>query len=343
VLALLSWMHLVMSTSAFVHADGGVQVELHWEGGTACADDERARRRLARELARIETRADERVVANVTLTAAGDRLEATLQLRTTAGESQRSMHAAHCEEIEGAVALLIATTLDPFVDLRSPSPSMVSLVVPESRPETRLSSRTQPDEQVEATQPSEDELEIVAVDEPMQPRPSISLVASVGAGITGGLLPAAGPHVELLVGGQWDWLRIAALGSHAFSRRSPIADVPEASMVLQAWGVGGIGCGVPATARLEIPLCVGVEGGRMLGAGRGEGLEFTTSASRPWLGVVARAGLHMAVTPRLRLSLDVHGDAIAWRPAFHVEGVGRVHLASRVGGRAVLGIGLRLP
>jgi hypothetical protein len=51
----------------------------------------------------------------------------------------------------------------------------------------------------------------------------------------------------------------------------------------------------------------------------------------------------MSVTDRFWIALGAHGDAIAWRPAFDVAGVGRVHLASPVAGRAIFGIGLRLP
>jgi hypothetical protein len=337
-------MRLVLATLATGHDDGG-RVELHWDGASVCPDDVGVRNRLAHELGRTQARADEHVIARVTVVVAQTHLEARLALQTTAGQSERTMHAATCEEIEAAVALVVATTLDPFLDLRGPVASDIGAAA--ARPELRASPRPAESPAIE-DQPTadvdEEELgEIVAIEEPPEPRPAISFVGSIGSGITGGLLNAPGPHIELLIGASREWLRLALVGHHAFARRRAIETVPDATVTLQAWGVGAIGCGVPGVRRIEVPLCIGVEGGRVRGEGRGDGLAFTSQASRAWLGVLARAGLHMGVTDRFWIAVDAHGDAIAWRPAFDLEGVGRVHLASRVAGRAIFGIGLRLP
>ena len=344
---LLLWTQLVTSMSGFEHGIHTPQVELEWDGGAACPDELHPQERLARELARTEASPDERVLARVTVTDSGDGLQAELHLTTTAGDSRRVMQAGSCAEIEGAVALVVATTLDPLMDLRERSSSRVELSpmprieVPVREP--TVEPESEPDEPEPEPEPA-DLGEIVAVDEPAaDARTPVTVHATVASGVTGGLLPSAGPHLEVGLGvGMRRW-RLTLLGHHAFVRRTSVRDVPDAFVVLQSWGVGAIGCGVPGTGRIEVPLCAGVEGGAIVGRGRGEGLSYAASGARPWMAAVARVGFHFSITSRLWLVVDAHGDAVALRPAFHVEGVGRVHLASRVAGRAVLGFGVRLP
>lgn len=344
-LPVLLWMQMLTETVAPEHMERAPTVELHWEGGTACPDDAHARRRLADEVARAETSRDEHVVARVHVAESEDGIEATLDLATTAGQSQRVLSARRCEEIADAVGLIVATTLDPFLDLRTSRASRGAVRVPLAAgpPSAASVEEVEPLPPDSAPDPVAPSLEVRAKPEPPPVERSTASFGSFGTGVTGGLLPRAGPHLELVLGVKWRWLRGALLGHYAFARRHALPSVEDASIVLHAWSLGLIGCGVMARNRVELPLCTGIEGGRIGGEGRGSGLAFASSAARPWLGVVARTGVHVGITPHVWLALDVHGDGIVWRPAFHVEGAGSAHVVPRVAGRAILGIGARWP
>jgi hypothetical protein len=163
----------------------------------------------------------------------------------------------------------------------------------------------------------------------------------VAALVEAGALPRVGPGLEL-AGGVW--LRRAAIEVHGvalFPRTERAASDPDVGARLWSWGVGARGCASPATRRVSFPICLGAEGGAMVG--RGIGLERPAAASRPW--VAALLGPRLVWRPIRRLGVWVGADLVVAlvRPGFGIDFVGPVHRAGVVSGRGGAGLEVRFP
>lgn len=331
-------------------------VDLRWEGPAACPDAALAEARLRESLARSEGEAPGPVTAHVVVREVEGELEATLELGTAWGESRRTLRAARCEDIADAVALVVATTIDPLLGIREPHDAGAVVEPARARPEPEPEPELPPLPPVEAAPPStelspraspatdgEPATEPATADREPRRAPVIVLGA-VGAGVGAGLRLRAGAVLDADLGVGWRWLRVLAIGSYTFADSRPVAGTASGTITMRAWSAGALGCGVPAFGRFELPVCAGIEGGTMLGTGRG--LPDGASASRPWVGVALRAGLHLRLTPRVALALDVHGIGVVLRPTFHVattDGLEPVYTAAPVAGRAILGVQVRWP
>jgi hypothetical protein len=329
-------------------------VDLQWEGTAACPDASLAQARLAGYLAQSGGTSADTVRAHVVVTEVDSGLEATLQLATAWGESRRTLRAERCEDIADAVALVVATTIDPLLGIRDPHDAGPAL-----EPPARAELEPEPEPLPEPLPEPEPLPPLVAAPDPRptpapvrdpQPRPkpeptrTIAALGSFGAGIGAGLRLRAGPVLDGSIGFDWRWLRVLAIGSYTFADERPLAGTEDGSIVMRAWSAGALACGVPRFSRFEAPACAGIEGGTMLG--RSDGVNVPGSDSRPWLGVALRVGLHLRVTPRVALALDLHGIGVAWRPTFHIENVDTVdtvYTAPPVAGRALLGVQVRWP
>ena len=96
-----------LALRAPAHAD-----EVRWEAGESCpaADDFRAR--LVANLGR-EVREGE-VDAQLVVAKHGARWKVVMTVKTAAGDGERSLEAASCEELAEAAALILALTIDPM-------------------------------------------------------------------------------------------------------------------------------------------------------------------------------------------------------------------------------------
>lgn len=344
---------MVLVTSVAAAPAGDLErVALGWESSGPCPGPELVRERLHGYLAgSAGTTSGDHVTANVVVASTESGLKATLELTTAWGASHRDLEASRCEDIADAVALVIATTLDPLLDLRAahrPHDLTTTPAEPTAADDDGSDPGTAAQPRVPASAPA---LPASSISPPAPastrasrrrpPKRTVAMIGGFAAGVGGGLRPRAGAIVEVTLGMKWRWLRVLAIGSHGFARERTLSQVPEGAITLRMWSAGAMGCGVPAFSRLEIPACVGVEGGAIIG--EGVGLATTDEASRPWIGVAARTGLHLRVAPRLALALDLHGIGVALRPRFHVVGVGPVFTAAPVAGRALLGLQVQLP
>ena len=99
-------------------------------------------------------------------------------------------------------------------------------------------------------------------------------------------MPRVGIGTELAVGLLWPRLRLEARGGYLFPRRG---DAPQGEALYQLGTVGARGCARPSAQRLELPVCLGFEGGVLRADGRGETSGRTVTG--PWLGPSALLGL----------------------------------------------------
>ena len=88
--------------------------------------------------------------------------------------------------------------------------------------------------------------------------------------------------------------------------------------------------------RLELGPCAGLELGRM--SADGFGVRHPGSGSALWIAPLIGATAALSLLPRLALRLDLAALAPVERPPFVLESVGDVFGASRVVGRASLGV-----
>lgn len=92
-------------------------------------------------------------------------------------------------------------------------------------------------------------------------------------------MPAFGGGLELAVGMLWRWWRLELHGSHSWPRRAP---GPGGSAGRFQLGVVGVrGCGRPRVGPVELPVCVGLDGGAL--RVDSEGLRPPTTVHGPWL------------------------------------------------------------
>lgn len=112
--------------------------------------------------------------------------------------------------------------------------------------------------------------------------------------------------------------------------------------VFQSGAVELRGCPALSRGALEVPFCVGVQVGAMVGRGRGTGLQTTTSARALWLAGTLGAALVWRPWERVGLSLQADAVVGLTRPVFQTAGGEVVHQASRLGGQALVGVEVRV-
>ena len=271
--------------------------------------------------------------------------QAELSFLGPLGEDRRVIESERCELLVSGALLVIAVTVDPVLvatELLPPEPAQPvavqeprSVEEPEPKPEFSWMG------ELEAVPPAEQLAPVL----PAPSRPSVA--------------PRLGFHAALLGGGGYGPLRAGSaalsldLGLHGPSWRGSlralwsapatmeIADV--GAMRSQAWILGARACGVPSLglARLELPLCGGLEAGAMRARGVGDTPNPRT-ATTPWLALSAGLGLRYAPLSRLALALDLDLLAPLLRGGFTIGDV-LVQRYTPAGVRALAGLELRLP
>ncbi|MEM6991809.1 MAG: hypothetical protein AAF721_14980 [Myxococcota bacterium] len=312
-----------------------------------CADEAALRSQIDRYLAGSGAD-DEPVTASLHTNVEETGIRATLQITTATGHSSRELAAANCNELVDAVAVVVAMAVDPLLALPDtsdpaapePEPEPAPEPEPEPIPEPEPEPEPDPEPEPEPVRPVPLPAEPAPPPKPSRPRrQGTRFVASASGGAAGGLLPGASGLLEGVAGVQWRSLRVAAAGHYQFRRTRGVDN--RGSVAIAAWGLGAHACFVPTLGRIELAGCGVFEAGQAIGTG--QDLPTTASASRPWIGLGARAALDVRITRWLYIELAVQGLAHPLIPTFNVAGVGEVHTARAVGGRAIGGLQLRFP
>jgi hypothetical protein len=268
-----------------------------------------------------------------------------LNLRLTAGgrSEARTLTAERCASLVDATALLVAlaaghTDAAPLpVDVADEAPAPEPVDVADAAPEPVVTESAPPPSPIPIMPPALDP------DPPAPPavppptrRPGG--VVRLHGGPELGAVPGVTGALGLAGGLLW---RRARLEFHALwlAPRTRTRDDTSLRVTLLAGGVQA--CARPGGARLEVPLCGGLELGGMRGAAHGPDARSVTAF---WLAGVAAAGLAWHANARLTLSLAVQGVVRIAGPRFELlRDPGRVDelFEPVASGRLLAGLELR--
>lgn len=281
---------------------------------------------------------------------AGYRL--TLRTRRDGAEDRRELSAHDCRALADATGLVIALTIDavavaeqiggapaePPEDLAVvPDPGAAAQAEAEAAPEIEPAPEAAPESTVRAGG---------AAGQPRAPQgrsdrsrtPAFAL-ALAGGGILG-TLPGISGGPELGAALLWRRLRLELAGAWLAPRTERQGD---ASVGVQLGIATARACGRLGTARVEVPLCGGLELGAL--RGDGDGAPGARTAHGLWLAPVLGGGVRGWVTERLAPFARLDVSIPVAHPAFELRSTDdRVEIfrASPVSGRLWLGLEVKL-
>jgi hypothetical protein len=308
------------------------RLQLRWEAPEGCPDHDDAVERVTRFLGRPPGRADDpHVRATVRITEREGLFVAELDLADDDG--QRRLEAERCEVVTDAAAYIVATMIDPMVDLP----------MPEADPE----AAAEPAPAVEpAPPPREATREPAAVPERRaSPTPRSAArgraraALRVGPAIAVGPLPSVAPGIAGGAALLLHRVRIELLAAHWFARPARLAGRPEVGGDIDLTTGAVRVCPLAMLRPLEIPVCAGFELGSM--HGRGVGISDPAEARLLWAAFSAGAGLVWMPARRVGMWLDTTLVVPVSRPVFSAENVGRLHQPAAAAFSGMMGVEVR--
>lgn len=310
---------------------------LSWSAPATCPDATWARASLASQL-RGALPAD--TVVQIDIVPASPGFAATIAVRGNSTDTPfapRRLVAGDCEALARAAVLVVAVAIDPIAvvgpsdpqDAADPPPSFD---LPEPLPRTRPSpvgpSTPITGPLVDRTAP------------PSTPRSPArwhhALRITGGVGST--IIPALTGVVQLGYAAIRSGWRIETHGGWLVPVDRRYDD--GAGARLQAITLSLRGCPSPTIGRVTLAVCLGLEGGSVVG--RGTGVPRSTRAVSGWLAAELGVAAVVAVHPRLGVVLAADVTAAALRPAFHLGARADLFDAPIVGGRGLVGLEVRL-
>jgi len=284
-----------------------------------------------------------------------------LELRLTQGPDfhARELSALDCSLLTDAAALVIAVALDPVATAAS-----VPWTAPAAAPELELDPLPERAPEIPAPldppdalprPPDDDEANARTVEGPgdraprsltlagPRPRPGSTVDLRVGLrALAGGGYGPMNTAYATIGGGVallGDRFRVALDGR--WVARRTIARPSGAGGQIDAWLLGAQGCFVPSARRIELPVCAGVEAGRLRGRGLST-LPVVEEAAIPHAALRLGPGLAWAPTERLALGFDLELAVPVTRGEFVIDQI-VIQRVAPVNVRGVLGVELRLP
>jgi hypothetical protein len=324
------------TVTANAHAGG---VEFAWDAPSeGCPDEASVVAELERLLGGpVAEQSDRRLSAIARVRREADGAwDLRLWTVTSDATLQRSMVGEDCQVLAEAAALLAAMAIDPTVLERmgareaavEQAEQAEEVGEPEPEPEPELEPEPLPEHPPEP-------------DPEPEPARKFAIGVRAQGGVSYGDLPSPGPVVRIALSQTWDRARFELEGHYGFRRPVRLDAYPGqgADLSLAAGIVRGCGLLRARAAKLEFPLCAGLEAGAMLGAG--VGLEPNRDAARGWLAVNISPGLTWNPIPPLAVGLSVEPFIPLLRLPFEIDGVGVVWRPLGVGVRALAGIEAR--
>lgn len=327
---------------------------LDWRAPAGCPSRDEvvaALERVLPEHAPIPGEGRGRVHAEVEIVGQGERWQVELALTSERGLEQRSFAAERCELAAEATVLVIAVAIDPVATARVHEQAEVERE-PEPVAEREREPVTEPEPEP-APEPDDTAIRLVLPDpevelEPRRPRRSSSLGAALGLFGGGGVGPlrAGVGQLELraaLVGRHFRW---QVRGAWLVPVEVALDDARSGRF--DGWVIGTRGCGLPGgrlregrRVSLEVPLCAGLEGGRLRGQGT-SGVPNPVAVTRPY--VALELGPALLVRPLERLAIGLELDAVVplVQVGFSINGE-PVLRSTPIGARVLVGVELRLP
>jgi hypothetical protein len=331
-----------------------VRVHVQWQAPSQCPAQphvERLIERLSDAIAVPTADADVDVRATVTPTVNG--FAAEVELRTGAEVTTRRLAADDCALLSRAVALVTAVALDPVVVAGRVEAERAATTLPSLVPEPAPADEPdEPDEPVPAPPPEapaapRERLAPRADAGPSAPPPRIEAGARLGFGIGGLILPRAGAGLSAapFVGGRRVHAELAL--QYWTPRTVELGGGLDAGASFQLVSVGLRGCPILTWGRWRFVPCAGVDGGALVGSGRGSSLARSQRVTTLWAAAIVRAGGEVRVAPRVSLFVAFEGAISLNRPEFHLDladaDSAGLHQVGAFGPRGRLGVVLHRP
>lgn len=360
----------LVSAPAEAEATTAIPVELDWRGPAGCPDARHVEATIARLVGRSMSDEDPLTHVRARVRSQGEGFVVDLRARTMNAEDHRTIRASRCAVLADATALIVAVALRPLETTRAldstfsepisaepatPWPEAPA-VPPAPAPDAPGAEQPSAPEPARTPGPSASEPPPAGIEplggnapaeaerqEPSRRPLRVGLSATAGPGFN--VLPGVAAELRgsvALLGRAW---RVEASAMHWFSRTTRVTSAQQPSVQVALTGGGIRGCYVLGRDSLQIPMCTGLEAGAMLGRGRGATVLPRASRSL-WLAAPVGPGLLWAPRPRVALRLGIDAILALIRPGFDILEAGiRTELfrAAPIGGRASLGIELRLP
>jgi hypothetical protein len=315
-----------MALPLLVHALLLLQAgRVSWTAPSSCPPEAAVEARVAELTSTAD--ADE-IVADAIVRVRDGKFVVELAVQVDERRFMRELEAQRCEALAEAVALVIATAADPLASaaaLREPAATARAPTIPPP-------AATAEDPVVVASTTSEP-----APARDARSRPAIRLVLGTGVGVEAGAMPGPTGSVSGFMGLERDRLRVEVGGTY-FIRRPASLDAGRGATV--GLGTGTLrGCGRLGATRLFV-LCLGAEGGAM--RGDAFGIRDGRTRTEPWAAAIGSAGVHGAVSRRVRLFARAEVAVALVQPRFELRPRGQdivvVHDPGPVSARVAAGI-----
>jgi len=272
-----------------------LQLELHWSAPPTCPDADELEQRIA-ALLPVAQQGEGTLRIDAVVVEEADGFTLTLSSTFRGLTEQRDFRSHVCTELVDTTALLVAIALEPgaiAVGSRPPEPTAV-----ESRtPADPASAAPAPAKTtVAAERRSGGHMRAIASGgRPFRERPRRrpeAIAIRFAGGLEVGALPPPTAALHGGIGLLWPRARAEIHGSW-LAPRTRVVDGAGARYQLGA--AGARGCGRFFVRDVELPLCVGAEGG--VSRARPRGLASDRPVLAPWLGVIASFGVARAWGP----------------------------------------------
>ncbi len=308
---------------------------LSWTAPTTCPDATWARASLASQL---RGALPARTVVQIDIVPASPGFAATIAVQGDASDTPfapRRLVARDCEALARAAVLVVAVAIDPIAVVGPSDP----LETPELPPSFEL-----PEPVPRAPSPSPPATPITEplVDRTPPPPPRSPAqwhhALRLGGGVGSTIVPTLTGIVQLGYAAIRSGWRIETHAGWLAPVDRRYGD--GAGARLQAITLSLRGCPSPAVGRVTLAVCLGLEGGPVVG--RGTGVPRSNRGVSGWLAAELGVAAIVAVHPRLGLVLGAEVVAAALRPAFRLGTREDLFDAPIVGGRALVGLEVRL-
>lgn len=304
--------------------------ELSWQGQGGCAERDQLlfqiEQALGAPLAKVAA-----LQFAVHIERSEPPLVARLSVVSAAGEApkQRVLSGQDCSKLVDTLTVAVALALGAH-ELEQESLRAAASAAAPSVPEL----------------PPAQQEPVVDVPPPVELAPESGLRGGALALLVGdaGSLPAGGLGAALGVEVGWSAVQLRLTGTMFFDQRVGVA-LPggarggaDVNLAVGGLLVCSSTLSTPS-ARLSLPLCAGVELGRLAGVGRG--VPNAREGAVPWVAPLVEGGMYWRIPgTALRVAALVSAVVPLNRDRFVVRGLGPVHQPSSVAGRGSLGIEL---
>lgn len=310
-------------------------LELEFSESAPCPSDEiafRVEKALARPLASIEGPTFHVGVERVASGYVG-RVDVSGSSADAAAARGRRVTASSCDELVDTLALTLVLAIAGDADASATAAS-----TPPAPPADESFAREPVASNASAETSDDNDASAESPDEPSAGARFAAFGAMVG---DAGSLPAFGLGVAVGADVAWPSVQLRALGMLLPGAEGSVDPNDPASPGAEiGLAAGGLLVCAPLSTRLagaELVACGGAELGRL--SGQGIRIDTSHSSATWWSALRADVAGRWALPLRgLALELGITMAAPIWRDEFVLEGVGSVHRAAPVVGRATLSL-----